>query len=74
VLTVEENAGAGGFGDALSRAVRASGSCVAVRSISLGAQFLPHAARNDLLRAHDLDICGITRAAGHAGRRGLVSA
>jgi 1-deoxy-D-xylulose-5-phosphate synthase len=74
VLSVEENAGAGGFGDALSRALRASGSCVAMRSISLGAQFLPHAARNDLLRAHDLDICGITRAAGHAGRRGLVSA
>ncbi|HEX6402991.1 MAG TPA: 1-deoxy-D-xylulose-5-phosphate synthase [Pseudonocardiaceae bacterium] len=74
VLTVEENAGAGGFGDAVARALRASGSRVAVRSIDLGSQFLPHAARNDLLRAHDLNVAGIARAAERAGWRGLVSA
>jgi 1-deoxy-D-xylulose-5-phosphate synthase len=74
VLTVEENAGAGGFGDALSRALRASGSCVAMRSVSLGADFLPHAARNDLLHAHDLDACGIAHTARPADRRGLLSA
>jgi 1-deoxy-D-xylulose-5-phosphate synthase len=74
VLAVEENAGAGGFGDALSRALRASGSGVAMRSVSLGADFLPHAARNDLLHAHDLDACGIAHAARPADRRGLLSA
>ncbi|HZS21902.1 MAG TPA: 1-deoxy-D-xylulose-5-phosphate synthase [Pseudonocardiaceae bacterium] len=74
VLTLEENAGAGGFGDAFSRAVRASGSCVALRSISLGAEFLPHAARNELLRVHGLDVCGIAQAATPADRRGLLSA
>jgi 1-deoxy-D-xylulose-5-phosphate synthase len=62
VLSVEENAGAGGFGDAVGRALRAAGSRVAVRSIHLGSQFLPHASRNDLLRAHDLDVDGIVRA------------
>jgi len=74
VLTVEENAGAGGFGDAFSRALRTSGSRVAMRSVTLGADFLPHAARDDLLRTHDLDACGIAQAARSANRRGLVSA
>jgi len=74
VLSVEENAGSGGFGDAVGRALHASGSRVAVRSISLGSQFLPHAGRDDLLCAHDLDVAGIARAARRAAWRGLVSA
>jgi 1-deoxy-D-xylulose-5-phosphate synthase len=63
VLSVEENAAAGGFGDAVGRALRAGGSRVAVRSISLGPQFLPHASRDELLCAHDLDVVGVVRAA-----------
>ena len=62
VLSIEENADAGGFGDAVGRALRAVGSRVAMRSITLGSQFLPHGARNDLLRAHDLDVAGIVGA------------
>ncbi|MGB8961506.1 MAG: 1-deoxy-D-xylulose-5-phosphate synthase [Pseudonocardiaceae bacterium] len=63
VVTVEENAGPGGFGDAFARALRATGSQVQLRTLGLGRQFLPHARRGELLREHDLDVAGIVRAA-----------
>jgi 1-deoxy-D-xylulose-5-phosphate synthase len=63
VLSVEENASAGGFGDAVARAVHVSGSRVPVRALSLGQEFLPHAARTVLLHDRDLDVAGIVRAA-----------
>ncbi|HEX5347146.1 MAG TPA: transketolase C-terminal domain-containing protein, partial [Pseudonocardiaceae bacterium] len=63
VVTVEENAGAGGFGDAFARALRATGSRVRLRTLCLGQQFLPHAGRGELLREHDLDVAGIVGAA-----------
>ena len=67
VVTVEENAGAGGFGDAMARAVRTIGSRVSLRTLGLGQQFLPHAGRNELLSAHELDAAGIVRAARSPG-------
>jgi deoxyxylulose-5-phosphate synthase len=63
VLSVEENASAGGFGDAVARAVHVSGSRVPVRALSLGQEFLAHAARTVLLHDRDLDVAGIVRAA-----------
>ena len=63
VLSVEENASAGGFGDAVARAVHVSGSRVPVRALSLGQEFLSHAARTVLLHDRDLDVAGIVRAA-----------
>ncbi|MGA9691402.1 MAG: transketolase C-terminal domain-containing protein, partial [Pseudonocardiaceae bacterium] len=63
VVTVEENASAGGFGDAVARAVRSIGSRLPLRTLCLGQQFLPHAGRNELLCHHDLDAAGIVAAA-----------
>ncbi|MGH3784094.1 MAG: transketolase C-terminal domain-containing protein, partial [Pseudonocardiaceae bacterium] len=68
VVTVEENAGAGGFGDAFARALRATGSQVQMCTLCLGQQFLPHAGRDELLRGHDLDAAGIVRAARSVAR------
>nr|WP_211177758.1 1-deoxy-D-xylulose-5-phosphate synthase [Pseudonocardia acidicola] len=62
VVTVEDNGGAGGFGDALARAVRATGSDVPVRSVCLCQSFLPHGSRGDLLADHRIDAAGIVRA------------
>ncbi|MGH3798150.1 MAG: 1-deoxy-D-xylulose-5-phosphate synthase [Pseudonocardiaceae bacterium] len=61
VVSVEDNGSAGGFGDALARALRAIGSRVALRTLCLGQQFLQHGARDDLLDAHELDAAGIVR-------------
>ena len=63
VVTVEENADAGGFGDAVARSLRFIGSRVELRTLCLGQHFLPHAGRGELLREHDLDVAGIVRAA-----------
>ncbi len=63
VVTVEENASAGGFGDAVARAARSIGSRLPLRTLCLGQQFLPHAGRNELLCHHDLDAAGIVAAA-----------
>ncbi|MGH3550154.1 MAG: 1-deoxy-D-xylulose-5-phosphate synthase [Pseudonocardiaceae bacterium] len=68
VVTVEENAGAGGFGDAFARALRATGSQVQLCTLGLGQQFLPHAGRDQLLREHDLHVAGIVRAARSVAR------
>ncbi|MGH3605365.1 MAG: 1-deoxy-D-xylulose-5-phosphate synthase N-terminal domain-containing protein, partial [Pseudonocardiaceae bacterium] len=63
VVTVEENADAGGFGDAVARSLRSIGSRVELRTLCLGQHFLPHAGRGELLREHGLDVVGIVRAA-----------
>jgi 1-deoxy-D-xylulose-5-phosphate synthase len=63
VVTIEENADAGGFGDAVARSLRSIGSRAELRTLCLGQHFLPHAGRGELLREHDLDVAGIVRAA-----------
>jgi 1-deoxy-D-xylulose-5-phosphate synthase len=63
VVIVEENADAGGFGDAFARVLRATGTQVQLCTLGLGQQFLPHAGRDELLRAHNLHVAGIIRAA-----------
>jgi 1-deoxy-D-xylulose-5-phosphate synthase len=63
VVTVEENASAGGFGDAVARSLRSIGSRLELRTLCLGQHFLPHAGRGELLREHDLHVAGIVRAA-----------
>jgi 1-deoxy-D-xylulose-5-phosphate synthase len=63
VVTVEENADAGGFGEAFARALRTTGTQVQLCTLGLGQQFLPHAGRDELLREHNLHVAGILRAA-----------
>jgi 1-deoxy-D-xylulose-5-phosphate synthase len=71
VVTVEDNAGAGGFGDAVARALRRAGCRVPLHTVDLGAGFVPHGPRSDLLAACGLDADGIVDAvrAGTPGRR-----
>jgi 1-deoxy-D-xylulose-5-phosphate synthase len=62
VVTVEDNGAAGGYGDAVARALRAAGSPVPVHTIALDQAFLPHGSRTDLLATAGLDTAGIRRA------------
>lgn len=57
VVTVEDNGAAGGYGDAVARALRAAGSPVPVHTAALDQAFVPHGSRGDLLAA-----AGIRRA------------
>ncbi len=61
VVTIEDHAGPGGYGDALARALRNAGCSTPVRSLDLGADFIPHGSRRDLLSARGLDAAGIRR-------------
>jgi 1-deoxy-D-xylulose-5-phosphate synthase len=73
VVTVEDNTGAGGFGDAFARAMRRESCPTRLRTVDLGDEFLPHGTRAGLLGARGLDVEGIVRAvrSGSAsGRRG----
>ena len=71
VVTVEDNAGTGGFGDAVARAMRRDGCTVRLRTVDLGDEFLPHGSRADLLAACGVDADGIVEAvrSGSCGRR-----
>jgi 1-deoxy-D-xylulose-5-phosphate synthase len=65
VVTVEDNAPAGGFGDALARALRSAAPDAMPRLRTLGlpaSAFVPAGGRGELLRAHGLDADGIVRA------------
>ena len=62
VVTVEDSGAHGGFGDAVSRALRAAGSAVAVRSLALPQRFLAHGSRSAILRARGLDAASIAAA------------
>jgi 1-deoxy-D-xylulose-5-phosphate synthase len=64
VVTVEDNAACGGFGEALSRSLggaRSGGP--RLRSLTLPESFIPAGARADILHAHGLDAEGIVAAA-----------
>jgi 1-deoxy-D-xylulose-5-phosphate synthase len=59
-VTVEDGGLAGGFGDALTRAVRAAGGRVAgIRTLGLDQRFLAAGARPAMLSEHGLDAAGI---------------
>jgi 1-deoxy-D-xylulose-5-phosphate synthase len=69
VVTVEDGAPSGGFGDALARALRAHhpDSGARLRTLALPERaFVPAGARGDLLAAAGLDADGIERAVMHA--------
>ncbi|MEV4619903.1 transketolase C-terminal domain-containing protein, partial [Asanoa sp. NPDC049573] len=55
VVTVEDNGAHGGYGDAVSRALRGAGSHVPVRSLALPQRFLAHGSRSAILKARGLD-------------------
>jgi 1-deoxy-D-xylulose-5-phosphate synthase len=75
VVTVEDNCGAGGFGDAVGRTLRRQRCTVALRTLDLGREFVPHGSRSDLLRGCGLDAEGIIEAVrGTSERRGPTPA
>jgi 1-deoxy-D-xylulose-5-phosphate synthase len=59
VVTVEDNGGAGGFGDAFARAARLAGTRVDLLTLALEQRFLPHGERRAMLAEHGLDGPGI---------------
>ena len=59
VVTVEDNGGAGGFGDAFARAARLAGRRVDLLTLALEQRFLPHGERRAMLAEHGLDGPGI---------------
>jgi 1-deoxy-D-xylulose-5-phosphate synthase len=69
VITIEDHAGPGGYGDALARTLRNAGCTTPVRSLHLGPNFIPHGIRASLLADHDLDTDGIHRAIRACGRQ-----
>jgi 1-deoxy-D-xylulose-5-phosphate synthase len=63
IVTVEDNAPSGGFGEALSRALREHGCSSSVRTLALPSrEFVPMGSREELLAEHGLDAAGIVRA------------
>ncbi len=61
VVTVEDHAGPGGYGDALARTLRQVDCRTPVATVDLGSEFLAHGPRAELLGAHDLDAAGLAR-------------
>ena len=62
VVTVEDHGLAGGFGDAVSRALRAARVRVEIQTLGLTQAYLRHGDRRDLLREQGLDAPGIAAA------------
>ena len=62
VVTVEDNGRAGGFGDAVGRALRDAGVPAELLALGLRQGFLPVGTRDRLLAEHGLDADGIARA------------
>jgi 1-deoxy-D-xylulose-5-phosphate synthase len=64
VVTVEDSAPSGGFGDAVARALRSlPGPQPCLRALTLPERsFVPAGSREELLAAHGLDAAGIVRA------------
>ena len=61
VVTIEDGGVAGGFGDAVSRALREARAGTEVLSLGLAQRFLHHGEREDLLAAAGLDVAGVVR-------------
>ena len=59
VVTLEDNGVVGGYGDALARALLATGSTASLCALGLPQQFLAQARRPELLAAAGLDAAGI---------------
>jgi 1-deoxy-D-xylulose-5-phosphate synthase len=62
VVTVEDNGGHGGYGDAFARALRAAGVSAPLRTLSLAQRYLPHGSRGAILSEHGLDGPGVAAA------------
>ncbi|QFZ22209.1 1-deoxy-D-xylulose-5-phosphate synthase [Saccharothrix syringae] len=61
VACVEDGVRGGGVGEGVAAALRAAGLRQRVLVLGLPNEFLPHGARADILRLHDLDAAGIAR-------------
>jgi len=59
VVTVEDNGGHGGYGDAYARALRAAGVRTPIATMALPQEFVAHGSRGPILAAHGLDADGI---------------
>jgi len=59
VLTVEDTTTTGALGARIAQALAATGADTRVGTFALPPRFLPHASRDQLLRAHGLDAAGI---------------
>ncbi len=62
VLTVEDTATTGALGGRIAQALAAAGADTCAATFALPSQFLPHASRDQILRAHGLDATGIATA------------
>ncbi|HEY6934495.1 MAG TPA: 1-deoxy-D-xylulose-5-phosphate synthase [Marmoricola sp.] len=62
VVTIEDNAPSGGFGDALARGLRTVGADCRLHTLSLPADFVEAGSRAEVLQAHALDAEGIAQA------------
>ncbi|MCX7598081.1 MAG: 1-deoxy-D-xylulose-5-phosphate synthase [Armatimonadetes bacterium] len=70
IVTVEENAAAGGFGSGVMELLAARGFQVPVRVLGLPDSFVPHGDRQQLLRECGLDAAGIAQACRELAREG----
>lgn len=62
VLTVEDTTTTGALGARIAQALAAAGADTCAATYTLPPRFLPHASRDQILRAHGLDATGITTA------------
>jgi 1-deoxy-D-xylulose-5-phosphate synthase len=62
VLTVEETTANGALGTRIAQGLAAAGADTCAATFALPPRFLPHATRDQLLRAHGLDATGIATA------------
>jgi 1-deoxy-D-xylulose-5-phosphate synthase len=62
VVAVEDTTTPGALGGRLAQALAAIGSGTCAATFALPPRFLPHASREEILRAHGLDAAGITTA------------
>jgi 1-deoxy-D-xylulose-5-phosphate synthase len=60
VLAVEDTTVTGALGGRLAQVLAATGGQTCVTTFALPSAFLPHASREEILRAHGLDASGIT--------------
>ncbi|SER13324.1 1-deoxy-D-xylulose-5-phosphate synthase [Lentzea xinjiangensis] len=64
-VTVEDNAGTGGFGQRLAHLLSRRNHPPRLRTLALPTEFLPHGERPDLLHRHHLDATGIAETVRH---------
>ncbi|MGH3834858.1 MAG: transketolase C-terminal domain-containing protein, partial [Pseudonocardiaceae bacterium] len=62
VLTVEDTTSTGALGARIAQALAAAGADTCAATFALPPRFLPHASRDQILRAHGLDAAGIATA------------